>query len=99
MSQMATRSQPIREDPFPPIERFQKKAKLPTYKDIIGVIRHMAMQKHAITKLSFEVAKRVYSKWYQKRIPFKGEWFDTIKKYFELINDTLKTLIQQQSYQ
>merc|ERR1712142_1297949 len=33
------RSQPIPEDPFPPIERFHHKAKLPTYKDIIGVIR------------------------------------------------------------
>ena len=36
MSQMATRSQTIHEDPFPPIERFQQKANLPAYKDIMS---------------------------------------------------------------
>ena len=68
MSQMVTRSQPIPEDPFPPIERFQQKAKLPKAKDIIGVIRHVAMQKDASNKVSFEVAKMVYSKWYHDSI-------------------------------
>ena len=37
MSQVATKNQPIPVDPFPPIERFQQKAKL-----IIRAIRHMA---------------------------------------------------------
>ena len=65
MSNISTRSsQPIPEDPFPPIERFHHKAKLPTYKDIIGVIRYMTNQKHPTNMVTQEVAKRVYSKWY-----------------------------------
>ena len=54
MSNIATRSQPIPEDPFPPIERFQHKAKLPTYKSIIGVIRY-------VWKVYCDHKKKMYS--------------------------------------
>ena len=68
MSKAATRSQPIPEDPFPPIERFHHRAKLPTHKDVIGVMRYMTNKKHAINMVAQEVAKRVYSKWYHDSV-------------------------------
>ena len=68
MSKIATRSQPIPEDPFPPMKRFHQKTKLPTYKDVIGVMRHFTMQRDPVSQVSNEVAKRVYSKWYHDSV-------------------------------
>lgn len=69
MSQVSTRAQqPISVDPFPPMERFHQRNKLPTYKDVIGVMRNLTSQSHPPNKAAMEVAKRVYSKWYHDSI-------------------------------
>ena len=55
---MATMSpNPLKEDPFPLIERFQQRGKLPTNKDVIGVMKFLTHNKTA-----FGLTKRVYSK-------------------------------------
>ena len=59
MSNVKTRSTPLDEDPFPPCAKFQHKTKLPTYKDVIGMIRFYTLKKHASNQVMMEVSKRV----------------------------------------
>jgi hypothetical protein len=68
MSKFATRRQPITEEPFPSMERFHQKTKLPTNKDVIGVMRYFTMKNHSVNQVVREVKKRVYSKWYHDSI-------------------------------
>ena len=58
----------LKEDPFPLIERFQQRGKLPTNKDVIGVMKFLTHNKTAHGLAATEVAKRVYSKWFHDSI-------------------------------
>ena len=73
---------------FPPLEKFGDPFKLPTIKDVIGVLRHLTENKSPHQLAVTEVAKRVYAKWYHDSIYCFPEW--TIKRKIENLWSTFR---------